>query len=115
MNKPKTFDEACYQVANELAELVISKQKDYGTQNILKFGEQGILVRMSDKIERLINLQNKEGKTEPKYDAIDDLGGYSIVWKMLNKGYFELPLQEGKSYKATIGKDVRIRSGVRGE
>jgi len=94
VNKPKTFDEACYQVAKELAELVIRKQKDYGTGNILKFGELGILVRMSDKIERLINLQNKEGVTEPKYDAIDDLGGYSIVWIMLNRGYFTLPLKE---------------------
>ncbi len=96
MNKPKTFDEACYQVANELARLVIKKQHDYGQGNILKFGEQGILVRMSDKIERLINLQDKEGVTEPKYDAIDDLGGYSIVWEMLNKGYFTLPLKGEK-------------------
>lgn len=37
-------------------QLFDKKQLDYGRENIAKFGEQGVLVRTSDKLERLINL-----------------------------------------------------------
>ena len=38
----------------EQLKLFIRKQNDYGPRNISKFGEGGILVRSTDKIERLI-------------------------------------------------------------
>lgn len=50
--------------------LFCSKQKDYGPRNISKFGESGILVRVSDKIERLINLSKQE--IQPANETIDD-------------------------------------------
>ena len=39
------------------------KQRDYGSRNIARFGEQGVLVRSSDKFERLNTLL----KNPPKY------------------------------------------------
>jgi hypothetical protein len=44
------------QIAKEIADLLDKKRKDYGTENIKKFGTKGVLVRVSDKVERLINL-----------------------------------------------------------
>jgi len=90
--QPKTFEEACHQVAKEIAELVIRKQQDYGHENILAFGEFGILVRTNDKVARLKNLQNKKASNEAKDDSWDDLGGYSIIQGMLRRGWFTLPL-----------------------
>ena len=94
MKEPKTFNEACYEVAKEIAELCIMKQKDYGHENILAFGEYGVLVRTNDKIARLKNLQGKEGVTEPRIDAWKDIVGYGIIALMLDRGWFKLELEE---------------------
>ena len=96
MNNPKTFEEACLKVCVELAELVIRKHRGYGKDNILKFGEFGILVRASDKQARLENLIiNKIPDCgETKEDNWKDKAGYSIVALLLNRGWFTLPLEE---------------------
>ena len=91
----RTFDEACYEVAREVADLVILKQKDYGKDNILAFGEFGVLVRTSDKVARLKNLIGKEGITEPRIDAWVDIVGYGIIALLLDRDWFKLEL-EGK-------------------
>ena len=48
-----TFEQACRNIALEIARTVIDKHKDYGPDNILVFKEQGLVVRMWDKIGRL--------------------------------------------------------------
>lgn len=94
--EPTTFEEATKIIANEIAELVIVKQADYGQGNILDFGEYGVLVRTNDKIARLKNLY-KQGK-KPKNEAVDDswmdTAGYAIVALMVRQGWFTLPLKE---------------------
>ncbi|MBA7568409.1 hypothetical protein ES708_10130 [subsurface metagenome] len=91
--EPKTFEEACRLVANEIAELVISKQNDYGQNNILDFGELGILVRTNDKVARLKNLIGKKNpQNETIEDTWKDTAGYAIVALMLKRGWFILPL-----------------------
>ena len=94
--EPKTFEEACRLLTNEIAELVIAKQADYGQSNILDFGEYGVLVRTNDKIARLKNLY-KQGK-KPKNEAVDDswmdTAGYAIVALLVRRGWFQLPLEE---------------------
>jgi len=93
---PECFEDACRQAALELAELVIRKQRDYGHENINAFGELGILVRVNDKVSRLKNLilNKKEAVAEPKDDAWDDLGGYSIIQRMRRQGTFDLELKK---------------------
>lgn len=87
-----TWEEAAQTVASEIVELIAKKQADYGHENILAFGELGILVRVSDKMARLRNLQGKEGITEPRLDAWRDLAGYAIIALMLDRGWFTLEL-----------------------
>jgi len=91
-----SFDAVCKSIASELAELVIAKQKDYGKQNILEFGEHGILVRSNDKFARLKNLilNSKDPQNEPIDDTLKDIAGYAIVWLMLRNGSFEYSLEE---------------------
>jgi len=98
MMEPKTFEEACQQIALEIAELIIAKQHDYGHENILAFGELGVLVRTNDKVARLKNLINA-GKpccevNEPRIDSWRDIAGYAIIALMLDRGWFTLPLKE---------------------
>ena len=92
----ETFEEAVYKIATEIADLVISKQRDYGHGNILAFGELGVLVRCSDKIERLKNLWKRgiEPENETVTDTWKDLVGYSFIALMLREGTFTLPLKE---------------------
>jgi hypothetical protein len=37
--------------------VLVKKQKDYGPENIRRFGRQGLLVRLHDKVARLENLE----------------------------------------------------------
>lgn len=75
-------------------ELFDKKQRDYGTNNISKFGTFGILVRASDKLERLANLYAKAKKTEiekieanePIEDSWADLSVYSAIARVVDKG-----------------------------
>ena len=90
----ESFEEACHKVAQEVADLVIRKQKDYGHGNINAFGELGLIVRTNDKVARLRNLQGKEGVTEPRIDAWFDLAGYALIALMLDRGWFDLELKE---------------------
>ncbi|MHA2065411.1 MAG: hypothetical protein ACXABY_13630 [Candidatus Thorarchaeota archaeon] len=54
--------------------LLDAKQKDYGPDNINKGGHTGILTRMTDKIERLKNLDEK--KIHPDHaDVINSVIG----------------------------------------
>ena len=72
------------------------KQKDYGSRNISEFGEQGVLVRSSDKFERLKNLHGKIGIYTPSdkniilqeaNESIDDtwldISNYAIIAQMI--------------------------------
>lgn len=112
------FNDAIHSIANEIAELVVSKQKDYGTGNILNSPagpENGIIVRLFDKAARIDNLTDKAilklqndmaknvkeflhklAKNEPLEDSWKDVAGYSLIALMVQRGVFELPLKEDK-------------------
>lgn len=80
-----------YNTFEELAELLIKKNKDYGPSNI---GDSpggpinGLRVRMYDKIARINNLyeKNKEPENEPFEDAFKDLANYSVIGMMVLRG-----------------------------
>ena len=54
------------------------KQESYGSLNISKFSDTGIMVRLSDKIERIINLW-KTGNN-PGSEAVEDSYGDIAVY-----------------------------------
>ncbi len=83
---------------NDVAGLVTRKQRDYGCDNIIRFGRLGLLVRVHDKIARLENLtaRGTEPNNESIVDNYLDVIGYCIVAIMFERGWFTLPLQEIK-------------------
>lgn len=69
-------------------ELILKKNMDYGSSawkepylTPLLPAKQAILVRLSDKIERLRSLHNKIGEVEESYDdTMRDLGAYALLY-----------------------------------
>lgn len=87
-------DYAVAAMREQLVDLWCSKQADYGHGNILKFGHTGIVIRMSDKVERLRNLA-RHGYAERNESVMDswrDLLGYAVIGIMLEMNLFTLPL-----------------------
>lgn len=91
--------------SGDMVRLLAAKQHDYGHGNINKFGQLGIVVRLSDKYERLTNLAFTQdflasGNTvaprveESIIDTLRDLVGYCVVGLMLLDGTFNLELGE---------------------
>jgi hypothetical protein len=78
--------------SGQMAALLASKQHDYGHGNITAFGLKGVLVRLSDKVERLINLKSKEARNESTLDTLRDVVGYCVIALMLNDDTFNLEL-----------------------
>lgn len=85
------------------------KQQDYGSANLTKFGVDGVVVRMSDKLERVINLGAKrsrglaaghlvESLNEPLADSFLDLANYAIIaYLMHTKQWPASPLSPERS------------------
>lgn len=73
---------------------LIKKQNDYGHHNVARFGRQGLMVRVHDKIARLKNLQRpgKLAKNESITDTYIDIVGYSAIGIMWERNWFMLPL-----------------------
>lgn len=85
------FDIDVYDLAEELAELLIRKHKDYGPSNINNspYGAiPGLITRMWDKMARIKNLteKNKEADNEPLEDSFKDLANYAIIGLMVTRG-----------------------------
>lgn len=82
--------------SGEMVSLLCKKQHDYGHGNINSFGMYGIVVRLSDKVERYANLKsrNSDGLNEPITDTLLDIIGYCVIAVMFNEGSFQLQLGE---------------------
>jgi len=87
-----TWEEACKNITDNICNMLIKKQKDYGRSNILEFGEFGIVIRTNDKMSRLKNLYKNQ--LAPNNEAIDDswldIAGYAVIALMLRNNTFEL-------------------------
>jgi len=94
----KTFNEEVHKKATEIADLVISKQKDYGKGNILNSvvkPELAVLVRLQDKLSRAANLvqSGADANNESLKDTYADIVGYGLIIGMVHDQTFELPLE----------------------
>jgi hypothetical protein len=85
-----------------IAETVAKKQRDYGPNNVSKFGVSGLVVRIHDKIARLDNLlsSSRNGqnsvKNETVFDTLLDIVGYSTVSLLWVNGWFLTPMSIDK-------------------
>jgi hypothetical protein len=85
------FHKDVYDIADELAELLISKHKDYGPTNIAHApggALNGLRVRIHDKIARINHLidSGKKPEHESLEDSFKDLANYAIIALMVNRG-----------------------------
>ena len=80
---------------DSVQETLVRKQRDYGHENIRRFGLQGLLVRIHDKVARLENLVANGGtpNNESIEDTLLDIVGYSAIGIMWEKGEFMLDLK----------------------
>lgn len=87
----------------EITAVVCQKQADYGSDNIARFGRDGILVRLHDKIARLENLTAKAAvpNNESIKDNYLDVIGYCTVGSLWESGEFLLPLTVAESNEIT--------------
>ena len=78
--------EAFDAITDELKDTYIKKNHDYGNsfdKSIDKFGLTAAVVRMSDKMERLSSLLNKDAKVDESIrDTVMDLANYCIMTAM---------------------------------
>ena len=75
---------AFYDLSDELIDLMISKNEDYGSKNIINSpggALNGLAVRLYDKIERLSNLTSKSNTPnhESIRDTLIDIANYAII------------------------------------
>jgi hypothetical protein len=82
----------------EVHNIVVRKQRDYGPENIRRFGRQGLMVRMHDKVARLENLLLQvDGGGKPENESIQDnlldVVGYATIGIMWESMTFLLPLK----------------------
>ena len=96
---PETTDEF-KKLQKEQYELFCKKQMDYGPSNIAmgtsldtdeekRLSKIGLIVRINDKVQRLINLvvkNNREAQNEPTIDAFKDLACYGIIAQIVQNG-----------------------------
>jgi len=84
MNEPTKFDLDVWETMDSLADLLLSKHRDYGPKNIsLSPGGpmNGLRVRMWDKLARINNLI--ETDVDPKHESLEDsfkdMANYAII------------------------------------
>ena len=72
--------------------IVCRKQRDYGHENISRFGRVGLMVRLHDKVARLENLlgSSLEPGNESVEDNVLDLVGYACIGMMWEEKTFLL-------------------------
>jgi Nucleotide modification associated domain 1 len=80
-----------WEIMDEIGNLLITKQADYGPGNINNaFGGpiNGLLVRIGDKFERLKNLYkgSKKPQHEPIEDSFKDMANYAVIALMIERG-----------------------------
>ena len=78
-------------ICEELKLLLKRKNEMYGDGNVIKIGEQGVVVRLEEKLERLKNLITikKDPPEETIEDTWKDIVGYGVIGIMLRRGKWQ--------------------------
>ena len=75
-------------ICKEIEELLKRKNEMYGDGNIDKMGKPGVIMRITEKIERLKHLlkNNLNPEEETLEDTWKDIAGFGIIGLMLQRG-----------------------------
>jgi hypothetical protein len=95
------FEEDAQKIYDELLAILVKKQMDYGPYNIWHAPggpTNGLMVRMSDKLERLKNLVYKslEPNNESLEDSFVDIANYAIIALMVQRGIWAKYAEKSK-------------------
>ena len=77
----RVVDEPLTDLLLDIGDMMVERNKKYGSGNIAEFGVQGILVRLGDKFARLRAGQGNFDD-ETVGDTLDDIIGYALIWKL---------------------------------
>lgn len=95
------------EITDEILKVLEDRNERYGDNNLLSYGLLGLIIRISDKLSRIINQISDDSllTDEEKYSIIEDqlvdISGYSINGLRLMK--------ENKiDFLGTILKDYKI-------
>ena len=88
---PRTPEEmAFFKVLDEVGQVFLRKHHDYGPRNIAVTGDVGVVVRMADKVMRLVNMRidhpERTVLNESIDDAFMDLSVYGIIALLCRRG-----------------------------
>jgi len=94
-NQAKRFKE----IVDEMYQVHLDKNADYSPANVLGVGEIGIVVRLWDKMTRLMNLLGfevnvefvayhgpKEARNESIEDSYRDMSVYAVIGRLYREG-----------------------------
>ena len=92
-------DSNVLELTNQIVDILVRKQRDYGHHNIARFGRAGLLVRCHDKVARLENLltSGRVPENETVVDNFTDVIGYAAIGIMWENGWFLLELPAAES------------------
>lgn len=96
----KLNEEEFRKILIECFELGMKKNKDYGCDSLIRFGNTGIFVRVSDKFDRLYNLIFKNKKPEINEEKIED-----TLKDVINYCCYMIMQQRGKLIKNASAKN----------
>jgi hypothetical protein len=95
---PATWTDAMRIVQEALHHLALDRQRQYGKGNMQKFGLHGVVIRATDKVERLHTMvwSDRDDVDESIEDTAGDLANYGLFGVMLQRGWWHLPLPPKK-------------------
>jgi len=66
------LEKAWLRAASDIFDIFCMKQTSYGSGNIAKFGEVGVVIRSNDKLERLITILVKGTENPLADESVED-------------------------------------------
>lgn len=94
--EPRKLELDCYDITDELIELLLSKHEDYGPKNISDSpggAINGLRVRMHDKLARINNLFDNAQEGTPQHesfeDSFKDMANYAIIGLLVLRGKWD--------------------------
>jgi len=122
IGQPQTFEQMIDMVYADARKVALNRQAKYGPHNIPEFGVKGIIVRMYDKIQRVIFFW-WEGAPKPDDEADEDpfidIINYAIFCICVMRGYWTKkscpPLERPVTQEKTKGYSLQDIDPLHGQ
>lgn len=93
-------------IIKENRDLLVRKNRDYGSDNLVKTGQFGIVVRLQDKVSRLLNMLDPANPQKPNFESIDDtfrdISNYGNLGQLMRRGGLPGTVD-------VVGKKIRLK------